>query len=86
MNSDVYFEIVLILLCMYFAYKWKQEKVQRQYYQQSLRDRQDLIQVYKRLLANRKKETTRMQNELNKVNNVYLKLQKEVERQKKSFL
>jgi len=70
---------------MYFAYKWKNEQLMTEHLKDTLKDKVSLLQTYKHLVAQNKKKTTRMQNELNKVNNVYLKLQKEVERQKKIF-
>lgn len=85
MNTE-YFAIVLILLCMFFAYKWKQERLKTEHLQNTLKDKIGLLQTYRHLVMRDIKKTTRMQNELNKINNVYLKLQKEVERQKKIFL
>jgi len=70
---------------MYFAYKWKQEKLMHEHFQDMYNDKVGLLQTYKYLLDKKSKQTTRIQNESNKIHNVYLKLQKEVERQKKNF-
>ena len=79
MNSDVIFEIFLILLCMYFAYKWKQEKLMHERYKSMYENKVDLLQTYKHIITLDKKRATRMQNELNKVGNLYLKMKKEYE-------
>jgi hypothetical protein len=79
MNPDVYLEILLILLCMYFAYKWKQEKLMHEHYKSMYEDKVDLLQTYKHIITLDKKRVTRMQNELNRVGNLYLKMKKEYE-------
>jgi hypothetical protein len=84
MNADIIFEVVLILLCMYFAYKWKQEQLKTEHLQDILKDKVGLLQTYKHLLDKRSKQMTRIQNESNKVHNLYFKLQKEREQQKKN--
>jgi len=69
---------------MYFAYKWKQEQLKTEHLQDTLKDKVGLLQTYKHLLDRKSKQTTRIQNESNKIHNLYLKLQKEREQQKKN--
>ena len=78
MNPDVIFEIILILLCMYYAYKWKQEKLMHEHFEFKYKDKCDLIQTYKQMLVMKAKQNTRVQNELNKADAMYHKLIKEL--------
>ena len=70
-------DVFLILLCMFAIYKWKQEEMRSEHLQDILDDKVGLIQTYKHLLACDKKKSTRIQNELNRIDNLYQKLKKE---------
>jgi len=78
MNPDVILEVLLILLCMYFAYKWKQEQLMHKHFESKYKDKCDLIQTYKQLLDRKAKQNTRVQNELNKADAMYHRLVKEL--------